>query len=305
MANMSDMLTEALSDEPTVLQQGPTYQETVKSTPTPTPTPAPAPEPTPTPKPQEPNTSAELNQNTDDVDLSELIFNDSQESSTEPKSKLNLEMPKIEPKVVIITIVVILLVAAVGIGGYEFSKDKLPGFAQEVEDGDVDLEPVFQYSPEDIQRLRDNGYTGDEIESYQEREFDVETLIEQAEMRRQALYDAEVKPLLDGASDAYKNLQENTWVGFGNQLDLSNLGEGMNYHGTYNCDYAKVPPYGNQLYIKLYAQDLNLIFFTTVTAERYLELQDKGNIVMNIEYTDYGNGRIVINDVSEKIIWEE
>ena len=107
-------------------------------------------------------------------------------------------------------------------------------------------EPPFEYMDIEIENLRDAGYTGDEIEQFESEMIPADTLIEEAEERRKAIYESEVAPYWDNTSDEYKFLEEMTWVG-GEEFDF-NIDEidGWERKGSVlNLDYKKVPLHGN------------------------------------------------------------
>jgi hypothetical protein len=199
-------------------------------------------------------------------------------------------------------ILVIILVVVFYFGFNSINSDQGAGFLQELEDGSI---PSFQYSMEERELLRTNGFTADDIERYQVEERDPTVLVSEAKEARQRLYDEEVKPLLDGASPAYKELESMTWLGTG-EMDpviLSNQeGSYEEWYGTYNCDYIKVKPMGSQLFIKLDLAEFDESIFMTVTPKRYNELSQSGNIVVVIEFNKYSNNSILVTGVQEKDI---
>ena len=198
---------------------------------------------------------------------------------------------------------VILTVILIGCSAYFLTKDKGPAWMQEVEEEGI---PVFEYSMEEREMLRLNGFTGDDIERYEVEERDPYVLAEEAENARKAKYDAEIKPYLDGASEEFKTLKSLTWIGTG-AMSSSVLNENSNYeerYGTYNCDYQKIPAYGSQLFLKLDLVDFNTDVFMSVTPKRYLSLNDTGNIVVVIEYNKYDDGSILVTGIKEKNIKE-
>lgn len=171
-----------------------------------------------------------------------------------------------------------------------------------------ELEQVasFQYTVEERDTLRTNGYTADDIERYQAEEMDPYTLVQEAEASRKALLEKEMKSLLDGASPKYKQLESMTWLGTGSMSkEILNNVEGSyeERYGTYNCDYTKVEEHGSQLFIKLELKEFNnKAIFMTMNPSRYNELSKSGNIVVVIEYNKYNDGSILVTNVEEKDI---
>lgn len=204
---------------------------------------------------------------------------------------------QISAGVLIVVVVAVVIVFAVKSKG---SSDEGADFLAELEAG------AFSYTVEERETLRDNGYTADDIERYEADERDPYSLVQEAEQRRQEIYDEEVKPILDGASPKYKALEKMTWLGTGvmSQQILNNEeGSYEERYGTYNTDYIKVDPHGSQLFIKLTLKELNnQDIFMTLTPSRFNELDKSGNIVVVIEYNKYADGSILVTDVQEKDI---
>lgn len=183
----------------------------------------------------------------------------------------------------------------------KFNESKGADFLLELENGS---DYTFKYTSIERETLRINGYTADDIERFEVEERDPDQLVRLAEQQRKELYDREVKPYLDGASDEYKSLEKMTWVGL-DTMSPEVLNGNHNYerrYGTYNCNYTKVPNKGSQLFIKIYIFEFNTEIFMTVTSERYLSLIESGNIVIDIEYNLYNDGKILVTSVKERVI---
>ena len=160
-------------------------------------------------------------------------------------------------------------------------------------DGTAWVEAVSPLDDETNKKLRAMGYTGDEIEYALRNGFNVEYLIEAA----QELYDIEAKEALirmsDSASDEFKYIIDNTYFGqvgyeFVPQknLDIGDVHLKSSYF-VVNADYVKCPTYGSQLQLKCkVASDLYVWYI--ITPQRWEELPDKGNIVLRVDYTEYG-----------------
>lgn len=183
------------------------------------------------------------------------------------------------------------------------TRDRGTDWMQEVEENPA---PAFQYSIEEREVLRANGYTADDIERFEVEERDPVQLVEEAKAARKAVYDEEIKPYLDGASPKFNELKELTWLGTGEMSSTILSSEEGQYEqrlGAYNCDYKKIPAYGSQLFVKLTLMDFDgKEIFMTVTPDRYNELSDTGNIVVTIDYYLYSDGSILVHDVFEKDI---
>lgn len=162
---------------------------------------------------------------------------------------------------------------------------------------------AFSYSIEELAALRTNGYTADEVEYYKSLEIPAESLVYDAQIKRQELYEEEIAPYMDAASDEYKELAADTWVGQEEFKLQTDIGDYRYYTEVWNVDYKKLPARGNQLFIKLTVEDGSAVFMN-VTPEQYLRLNDSGNIVVTVKYTKMGNGGRVVTDVWEKDISE-
>lgn len=250
--------------------------------------------------------ASKTNKNNDKVkEINEEIKNG------KPKEKDPFKSPSSKPSIsldkkkigIIAGIVIILIVAVFAFSSISKNKEEeVPDWLEEVEEGVGE----FEYTDSEIQLLRDNGYTGDEIERFQIEERDAYELAEEAEESRQAKYKSEIQPYLDGKSAKYKQLESYTWLGTG-EMDKTILKKNSSYEyytGSYNCDYTKVPAYGAQLYLKLEIKELKTVAFMNIDADRYIQLSKKGNIVVKIDFHKYDNGSILITDITEKDITE-
>ena len=228
-------------------------------------------------------------------------FSSKPEDDGEESSVDKPEIPKV--KIILGTVGFLVLCIVLFIVFKGMNKDKGADFLQEMEE-----EPPFSYSQEERELLRLNGFTADDIERYEIEERDANSLVEEAYAARQEQYNNEILPYLDGASEQFKSLQALTWVGTGQMKNtiLNNLADeetgDMPYqlmYGNYNCDYVKIPAYGQQLFLKLTVKELNATCFMTVTSERYSSLDDNGNIVVSIDFNQYTDGSVLITDISE------
>lgn len=164
-------------------------------------------------------------------------------------------------------------------------------------DLEFETEP-FEYTYDEIVELRRAGYTGDEIENYELQMFDAQDLIKQAEDERQAIYESEIAPYYDEASDEVKALYANSWCG---QEELEVVGTVDDYKymtSTINVDYEKIPATGYQCFIKVYIHE-DKPAFMTVTPDRYLSLNQTGNIVLQVDYIIMPNGSRCITQMKE------
>ena len=63
-------------------------------------------------------------------------------------------------------------------------------------------------------------------------------------------------------------------------------------------DYEKLPPKGYQLFIKVYL-NADSVFFMDISPERWVNMEETGNIVVNIQYTLTGDGKRIITGATE------
>ena len=161
--------------------------------------------------------------------------------------------------------------------------------------GSEDSTPTTVESATEEERLtlRAMGYSGDEIDYCLANGFSVQALVDAA----LELYDEEAKKALermsDTASPEFKYLIDNTYFSQTGYVFESVADKEFGTYdystGSYtvNADYVKCPTYGAQLYLKCrVAQDLWLWY--VVTPERWAKLPDEGNIVLRVNYTQYG-----------------
>lgn len=220
--------------------------------------------------------------------------------STLKKSKFEFSMKHI----VILGFFVVSIVIAVVMASSMIKEFRKPKFITDVDDvsSEVDefQEYEFEYSAEEKEALRVNGFTGDEIES---NEFDCvpsATLIAESQRLRKERYDKEYAPYLDSGSPEFQALRANTWVGL---PSISIIGDSSKYvkkTKTLNTDYVKLPSTGNQLWLKVYLSDTDhsKYIFMMVSPEKYIQYKEEGNIVVNITYIT-GEEKGIVTEVSE------
>lgn len=192
-------------------------------------------------------------------------------------------------------VVALLLVLLVGMFLLNLKKENDEAYLASLENTE---ELEFKYAMEEVLELRLAGYTGGEIEMFEQEELSAEDKIQESINARKQKYDAEIKPYLDGASPEFLELKSNTWVG--GKPFTYNQDDTMYNYFTYNlnADYEKIPPHGHQLFIKFYLGN-GAAAFMDVTPERYAELASEGNIVVSVTYTDDGAGAKIITDIQE------
>ena len=165
-------------------------------------------------------------------------------------------------------------------------------------------QPVVQqssvsYSKKEVEALRLWGYTADEIEISSRDGIPAKTLVDQAKFDRQLAQKEALDAVRDTASPEYQELLNKTWLG-GAPLNLDSVDPNVIYNNTsrkMNVDYEKCGAQGSQLFLKLYLDD-GTAAFMTVTPNRWKELAETGNIVVEVTWREAGELRIV-TDVHE------
>lgn len=165
--------------------------------------------------------------------------------------------------------------------------------------GDPEAEPAAPLTPdtlstEDNVKLRKLGYTGDEIDLALSEGFDVEAL----EQAAQKLYDDEateaIHRMSNSASEEFRYIVDMSYFGQTGYEFVSHAEEHMGDYefeqGSYtvNADYIKCPTYGAQLQLKCRITQDMWVFYV-VTPMRFAELPQEGNIVLRVNYTQYGD----------------
>ena len=181
--------------------------------------------------------------------------------------------------------------SGVGIG----AEEDIPDFLKELEEGELGENADYRYTDREREMLRQAGYTGYEIEEFEANLEPYSLKIEESEQLRKEIYEREVLPYFDGASDKFKELYNNTWLS-GKEVTLNAEEAGTWSYNvyTYNADYDKVHAKGHQLYIKITLGDGEPAFMLT-DPTLYSQLADSGNIVVSITYVDTGTSKLITN----------
>lgn len=159
-------------------------------------------------------------------------------------------------------------------------------------------EPAFMYMYDELEALRLAGYTGNEIEQYERDEVPASDLVNAAKAARKAQYEAELAPYFDSASDEFMEVYRHTWLGQEDLVFDTDSSRYEYYETTMNVDYRKLPAKGHQLFIEYYLSNGDTCFMT-VTPEKYLQLDDTGNIVLKIYYTKTADGSKIVTGAEE------
>lgn len=210
------------------------------------------------------------------------------------------EKKKIVMVALVITAVFILLIFAIVVSCVIKNKKAEEEQRRAEELLQEELEEVFEYTNEQVEALRTAGYTGKEIETFEYEEQDFDSLIKSAEAARKQIMEKEVLPYFDNASEEFKELYANTWIGQ-KELTFDTSEEDYTLHSTtVNVDYEKLPARGHQLFIKYYLKNGDACFMY-ITPKRYVELNDSGNIVLRIEYVQTADGKQIVVSAEEVI----
>lgn len=237
------------------------------------------------------------------------IINTSHVNDTN-ESKFKLSKPLVMGIVAgLLVLLVVMFVILPGLGsGEEIPVEETPP-TEELEW--IIPEPVaFKYTAEEVVKLRQVGYTGDEIESYQMAETPVTDLVAQAEAEREAWLNEVVAPLYDTASDEYKESISDTWLSLPEVYGEENFNSsGYSHTERKNLDYEKIRNYGHQLFIKIYLDDREHTdyFFLCITPDEWKRLNDSGNVIVNYTYVtqyidDVNNPGFMVEDMENIFI---
>ena len=192
---------------------------------------------------------------------------------------------------VIVGVIIVLLILCVMF----FGKGKEGSNDTTVDEGlvsDEELEWItpdytFSFTQEEIESLREVGYTGDEIESFASLGFSAADMVLEAEVKRDAWIQEAIAPLYDSTSEEYKNFINQTWLTLPERNDTDEWSEIAGYYEERkNLDYEKVTVYGNQLFLKVFLDDDTHQdwFFLNVTPEEWNKLNDRGNVIVTYTY---------------------
>ena len=179
-------------------------------------------------------------------------------------------------------------------GEIEFDEN---GFIVLDDESTVEDDSSFHYSSEDIQKLREAGYTNTEIEDFEEMAVEnVDNLI--AEIKEQKkksileIYRGFMRDAQNSGNEEYLYALANTWLGLAPQeMDLSGDVDDY-YKDSCNADYWKLPLQGYQPMLKLRftdKQDVERTVYMAVEPTTYANLRDSGNIVISYNFINaYG-----------------
>ena len=156
------------------------------------------------------------------------------------------------------------------------------------------------YTDKELRALRKWGYTASEISIAERDGLSAKDLVASAKEDREEAQKEALAAVSDTASDEYKNLLDKTWLG-GEELDVSGFTSDLIYmpsERVENVDYVKCEPHNQQCFIKLML-DNGVPAFMYITPDRYNELPDTGNMVVDIQTVTAGDVE-VITSISEQ-----
>lgn len=153
------------------------------------------------------------------------------------------------------------------------------------------------YAQEDRALLRSLGYTADEIEFAISEGLSVANLIDEAEADLDARNKESLQRVSDAASPEYQNMLNSTYLGqLPNPEPVDQTTAATPFYRsttkTFNSDYVKCPTMGLQLWLKCKV-DATTYVWVNVSPERYAKLPAKGNIVLTVEWFDYGENTYI------------
>lgn len=213
----------------------------------------------------------------------EVVMVDEDEEMEPSKRTLLGSMGKTKSVLIVVGVIMVVVILFATMLTAKTASDKA---AEERAAQLLAEEEAFYYTPADIELLRSNGYTGTEIESFEELGVPAQLKVDEAVLARERLYQEELVPILDGASDEYKELEAKTWLG-GEAFELEEYDESdwSSRFRELNCNYEKIEPHGYQLWVMVSPHNLpDMRLFVSVSPETYDRMYDTGNVVVNVEY---------------------
>lgn len=159
------------------------------------------------------------------------------------------------------------------------------------------------FTDTDKSSLRGAGYTGTEIEQFEKDGELVDDLLLRAKVEKDRFLQSRYKELdaearKTEASDAYKELRDYTWLcGDPQEITYDETESYSTDIETYNARYEKIPLRGNACLIKLYLDEdkgYSPVFYN-IHPERYAQLKDSGNMVINFDVVTYNGSKYICN----------
>jgi len=166
----------------------------------------------------------------------------------------------------------------------------------------VNTPSALKYSDKELTLLRKYGYTADEIEQSAALGIKAKVLLADAKEARERLAYDTIKKLGDTGTPEFQEIYYNTWLQ-GEPRDLSGVDPSIIpvlSSATVNVDYTRLPAKGPQLWVKLQLPDGQYAFMS-VTPQRYVQLNDSGNMVVTINTSTQGDQKFVVSIVEEEV----
>ena len=160
----------------------------------------------------------------------------------------------------------------------------------------------LKYSDKELNLLRKYGYTADEIEQCAKLGIKAKVLLEDAKSAREKLAYDTINKLGDSGSPEFQEIYYNTWLQ-GQPRSLINIDPNIipvTASQTVNVDYTRLPAKGMQLWVKLKLPDGEYVFMS-VTPNRYVKLNDTGNMVVTINTITQGDQKWVVSITEEEV----
>lgn len=170
------------------------------------------------------------------------------------------------------------------------------------EDTQPEVTSSVSYSDQELKALRKWGYTASEIEVASQQGLSAKELADSAREDREEAQKEALAAVSDTASDEYKNLLYSTWLG-GEDLDVSAFTNDYIYTSTSrveNVDYEKCAAKNEQCFIRLNL-DNGKPAFMYITPDRYNELPDTGNMVVEITTVQSGDIEVITDIVEQRV----
>lgn len=256
--------------------------------------------------------------------------NEEEEEKEKPKQKKTKKKTKHNTKMVVAlamgstALLVLVAVAAIGIKTkqnaaaerkaqkeeFEQMLAESEAYAQSGETASSDQEqpedeqsvPSVSYSDQELKALRKWGYTASEIEVASQQGLSAKELADSAREDREEAQKEALAAVSDTASDEYKNLLHSTWLG-GEDLDVSSFTNDFIYTSASrveNVDYEKCAAKNEQCFIRLNL-DNDKPAFMYISPDRYNELPDTGNMVVEITTVQSGDIEVITNITEQRV----
>lgn len=157
--------------------------------------------------------------------------------------------------------------------------------------GDEINEPyIFNYSDWEKRELVLRGVSTDDIEYFQSIQRPFYEILDEIQLSiDNYIRDRfiELRDLQIDENTFFNSLYEYTWLN-GNPINVEISDYKTHVFRVENIRYIKIPPRGNQLWIRLTLLNGNNIFMS-VTPEKYIQLRDDGNMVVKITFVTYND----------------